>query len=270
MSAWTEVGDRVFVRHYRFYNQNIGVILGDEAALVVDTRVSHRQAAEIQADLRELTPLPVGVVVNTHGHSDHCFGNRPFRPATIWGHERCVKMMERAGERQRQWFVAALPELASDLYEVVLDPPDGVFTDAATVEVEPGGRTVELRYLGRGHTDNDIVILVPDADVLFAGDLLENGATPSFSDGYPLDWPDTAARLVDLITGAVVPGHGDVADRAFAVRQMGEFREVAELARLVDAGVIGIDEAVVRTPYTADTAMEPLTRAMAQIRGELD
>ena len=270
MSPWTEVGDRVFVRHYRFYSQNIGVVLGDEAALVIDTRVSHRQAAEIQADLRELTALPVGVVVNTHGHSDHCFGNRQFRPAVIWGHERCVAMMEATGESQRQWTIASIPDLASELYEVEFDPPDRTITEHATVEIEPGGRTVELRYLGRGHTDNDIVVVVPDADVLFAGDLLEADATPYFGDGYPIDWPDTAGRLVELAAGAVVPGHGSVGDRAFAVRQHRGFREVAELARLVDAGIIGIDVAVTRTAYPSDAAMEPLTRAMAQLRGELD
>ena len=270
MSAWTEVGDRVFVRRYAFYDQNIGVVLGDEAALLVDTRVSHRQAGEIRSDLRELTPMPVVVVVNTHGHSDHAFGNHPFRPATIWGHERCVTMIEQTGERQRQGLIAAIPELAHELYEVVFDPPDRTMIDTATVEVEPGGRSVELRYLGRGHTDNDIVVLVPDADVLFAGDLLEADATPYFGDGFPIDWPATVEQLVDLATGAVVPGHGTVGDRGFVVRQLGEFREIEALARLVDGGVLGIDAAVLRTPYPADAAMEPLTRALAQLRGELD
>lgn len=270
MTTWTEVGDRVFVRRYTFYDQNIGVVVGDEAVLLIDTRVSHRQAHEILADLRELTQLPVGVVVNTHGHNDHTFGNHVFRPAPIWGHERCVTMMAAQSERARQATIAAIPELASELYEVVFDPPDRTFTESATVEIEPGGRSVELRYLGRGHTDNDIVVLAPDADVLFAGDLLEADATPFFGDGFPLDWPETAGRLVDLVTGVVVPGHGSVGDRTFAVRQHHEFREIAELARLVDAGVMGIDVAVTRTPYPADAAMEPLTRAMAQLRGELD
>ena len=58
--------------------------------------------------------------------------------------------------------------------------------------------------------------------------------------------------------------------RSARTRPRGEFREVAELARLADAGLLGIDAAVLRTPYTADTALEPLTRALAQIRGELD
>ena len=270
MTAWTEIGDRVFVRRYRFYDQNVGVVLGDGAALLIDTRVSHRQAEELRADLRELTSLPVGVVVNTHGHSDHCFGNNLFRPAPIWGHERCVTMIETTGDRQRAATAGAIPALAAELAEVVLDPPDRTFAESATVEVEPGGRMVELRHLGRGHTDNDIVVIVPDADVMFAGDLLEADATPYFGDGFPIDWPDTVGRLVELVTGPVVPGHGTVGDRAFAVRQMFEFREVAELARLVDHGLLGIDAAVLRTPYPADTALEPLTRALAQLRGELD
>ncbi len=269
-TGWLEVGDRVFVRRYVALDQNIGVVLGDGGALVIDTRATHVAADEILADLRRLTPLPVRVAVNTHGHWDHCFGNARFRPAPIWGHVRCAEMMLKTGERQRARIAEAIAELADDLANVVIDPPDHTFEDTATVEIEPGGRSVALRYLGRGHTDNDIVVLVPGADVLFAGDLLENDATPFFGDGYPLDWPATAEAIVEIATGAVVPGHGTVGDRSFAVRQMTEFRTVSELARLVHRGVMGIDTAVLRTPYPADTALEPLTRALAQLRGELD
>ncbi|HEX2756844.1 MAG TPA: MBL fold metallo-hydrolase [Candidatus Limnocylindrales bacterium] len=270
MSIWTEVGLGVFVRRYQFYDQNIVAIRGDDGFLVVDTRVSHRQADEILADLRSLSALPVRAVVNTHGHSDHAFGNARFRPAPIWGHTRCATMVRDTGDRQRAGTAAAIPELAEELAEVVLDPPDRLFDTATTVPFDAGGRVVELRYLGRGHTDNDIVVLIPDADVLLAGDLLENDATPNFGDGFPLDWPVTVEALVDLVTGAVVPGHGSVGDQAFAVRQMTEFRAIAELAALVDRGVIGLDDAVLRTPYPTDAAREPLERALAQLRGELD
>lgn len=270
MADWLEVGTRVFVKRYAFYDQNIGVVLGDEGVLVIDTRTTHRQADETIADIRRLTPLPVSVVVNTHGHSDHVFGNRRFRPATIWGHVRCAEMIRDSGERQRANLAASIPELADDVAEVVLDPPERTFEDEVTVEIDPGGRAAELRYLGRGHTDNDIVVLVPDADVLFAGDLLENDATPYFGDAFPLDWPATVERLVGLASGAVVPGHGTVGDKAFAVRQMTEFRSVAALATLVEDGQLTLDAAVLRTPYPADTATEPLQRAIAQLRGELD
>src|SRR6266705_652722 len=100
MSLWTEVGDRVFVRRYAFYDQNIGAILGDDGVLIVDTRISHRQADEILGDLRDLTSLPVRAVVNTHGHNDHAFGNHRFRPAPIWGHDRCARMIRETGAAQ--------------------------------------------------------------------------------------------------------------------------------------------------------------------------
>ena len=270
MSLWTEVGDRVFVRRYAFYDQNIVAILGDDGVLIVDTRISHRQADEILTDLAVLTPLPVRAVVNTHGHNDHAFGNHRFPPAPIWGHERCAAMVRDTGRDQIERVSVAMPDLADDLAAVVLDPPDRTFATEAVVPFDAGGRLVELRHLGRGHTDNDIVVLIPDADVLLAGDLLENDATPYFGDGYPLDWPTTVARLVELVTGAVVPGHGRVGDRSFAVRQMTEFRAIADLATLVRHGVIGIDDAVLRTPYPADQARAPLERALAQLRGELD
>ena len=271
MSVWSEVGDRVFVRRYVFYDQNIGAILGDDGVLIVDTRISHRQADEILADLRELTPLPVRAVVNTHGHNDHAFGNHRFRPAPIWGHERCARMVRETGAAQLAMVAEAIPELAADLAEVVLDPPDRTFDgDFMTLDFDAGGRRIELRHLGRGHTDNDVVVIVPDADVLFAGDLVEADAPPYFGDGYPLDWPATVERMVEHVTGAVVPGHGTVGDRAFAVRSMTELRAIAELATLVHQGVLDLDAAVLRTPYPADAAREPLTRALAQLAGELD
>jgi glyoxylase-like metal-dependent hydrolase (beta-lactamase superfamily II) len=270
MPDWIEIADRVFVRRYAFFDQNIGVVLGDAGVLVIDTRTTHGQADETIADIRRLTPLPVRVVVNTHGHSDHAFGNSRFRPTAIWGHERCAAMIRTTGERQKAGLIATMPEIAADVAEVVLDPPDHTFADRVAVEIDPGGRTVELEYLGRGHTDNDIIVRVPETHVLFAGDLLENDATPYFGDAYPIDWPATAERLVERATGVVVPGHGRVADRAFAVRQMTEFRAVAELAVLVHDGTLDLDHAVVRTLYPADAAREPLTRALAQLRGELD
>ena len=270
MSNWSEVGSGVFVRRYTFFDQNIVAIRGDDGYLVVDTRVSHRQADEILADLRQLSAMPVRAVVNTHGHSDHAFGNARFRPAPIWGHTRCATMVCDTGDEQRAATEAAIPELAEELAEVVLDPPDRLFDISATVPFDAGGRVVQLRYLGRGHTDNDIVVLIPDADVLVAGDLLENDATPSFGDAFPMDWPATVEALVELVSGAVVPGHGSVGDRGFAVRQMIEFRAVAELAGLVHQGVLALDDAVLRTPYPADAARQPLERALAQLRGELD
>jgi glyoxylase-like metal-dependent hydrolase (beta-lactamase superfamily II) len=273
-SVWREVGDRVFVRRYRFYDQAIGAIVGDEGVLVVDTRSTHRQAREIVDELRQVTSLPVVGVIDTHHHHDHTFGNHVFRPAPIWGHIRCRTRLLETFERQRD-AVAGAPGapagLAQDLADVVCDPPDRTFEEHAIVDV--AGRRVELRYLGRGHTDGDIVVSVPDCGVLFAGDLLEGGAPPWFGDGYPLDWPETASRLLELVRAAVVPGHGDVGDRAFVEDQLTALLAIAELGRRIHRGELTLDDAVAAGPYERfrpGASREPLERALAQLRGELD
>jgi glyoxylase-like metal-dependent hydrolase (beta-lactamase superfamily II) len=271
MNPWVELGDRVFVRRYAFYDQNIGVVLGDGEALVIDTRSTHAQAREIVADLRALTPFPVTIVVDTHGHFDHAFGNHVFRPATIWGHARCVAFMARTGEARRPVIAAEEPSLAADLAEVVIDPPDRTFLDTAVVEV--GGRPVELHYLGRGHTDHDIVLSVPGAAVVFGGDLIEQGAVPFFADGYPLDWPTTITSLARLVEGVAVPGHGDHAGRAFVEEQAAAIAGLAALARAVHAGELSLDDALARTPFPAypvAAIRRPIERALQQLRGELD
>ena len=148
-------------------------------------------------------------------------------------------------------------DLADDLATLVIDPPDRTFDDSATIEV--GGRRVELRHLGRGHTDADIVVSVPDADVLFAGDLLENDAVPYFGDGYPIEWPATVARLLAMVSGPVVPGHGSIGDRTFVERQLGD--------RLVDVGnrdpdVVGGHETELTLARVVERARSGRVRAL--------
>lgn len=270
--GWVELGDRFFVRRYAFYDQNIGVVLGRGAALVIDTRSTHVQAREIAVDVRELTDDTVTVVVDTHGHFDHAYGNHVFRPATIWGHAGCIPFMARTGEARRATIAAEEPTLAPDLAEVVIDPPDRTFEHEATIEV--GGREVVLRYLGRGHTDHDAVITVPGTDVVWAGDLLEGGAIPYYGDGYPLDLPDTADALAALIepdSGVVVPGHGDHADAGWARGQATSIRALADLARRVHAGEVTLDDAIAAHPFPEhppEHARKPFERALQQLRGE--
>jgi len=124
-----------------------------------------------------------------------------------------------------------------------------------------------------GHTDHDIVLHVPDAGVLFAGDLLENGAVPFFGDGYPLDWPETALRVAELVIDVVVPGHGDHADRAFAEDQAASLAGLADLGRRVHRGELSLDDALPLTPfrvYPGEAIRRPLQRALAQLRGEIE
>jgi glyoxylase-like metal-dependent hydrolase (beta-lactamase superfamily II) len=267
---WREIAADVYVRRYAFFDQTIGAIATPAGWVVVDTRTTPAHGAELLADLRALGPSPVAGVVHTHGHPDPPFGTSVFLPVPVWGHERCASMIRESWMLQRDALTREMPDLAGDLAGVQPVPPDHTFT--ATAALVLGERRIELRYLGRGHTDNDIVIIVPDASVLFAGDLLENGAPPYFGDAYPLDWPATAETLLGLTNEAtvVVPGHGEPAGRAFARDQVEQLRSVAELARQIEAGDLDWGAALEAAPFGRAASREPLERAMAQLRGALD
>ena len=246
------------------FDQNVGVVLARDGMVVIDTRASYRLADALRAELRELSPLPVAAVINTHHHWDHTFGNGRFPSTPIWGHRRCAERVRDDGEAMRSRVSSQAPEYAEELAEVKLTPPDRVFDDAATVDL--GDRQIELTFLGHGHTDNDIIITVPDAAVMFAGDLLENEAAPGYGDAFPGAWAVTVAeRLVPMIDGAVVPGHGSVADRAFASAQAADLRAMAELGRQVAGGELDEEEAVRRAPFPAVTARTAMARSALEL-----
>jgi glyoxylase-like metal-dependent hydrolase (beta-lactamase superfamily II) len=240
---WREVGERVFVRRHQTLDVNAGLILGDERALVIDTRSSEREGAELLRAVRALTPLPF-VLVNTHAHFDHCFGNHVFAAdqpdLEIWAHTRCLDELRRSGADHRAEIASWLREsgetgLAGEVEQVDLVLPNRTLETEATLDL--GGRDVRLVYLGRGHTDHDLVVEVVDAGVTFAGDLVEQGAPPSFDDAFPVEWAETLDRLIDRAGSVVVPGHGDVVDPGFLARQRADIAEVGQVAAMLPESV---------------------------------
>jgi glyoxylase-like metal-dependent hydrolase (beta-lactamase superfamily II) len=229
VNRWREIADRVFVRRFAFFDQTIGAVVGRDRVLVIDTRSTLVQARELLDDLRHVSALP-HVVLNTHAHFDHVLGNAAFRPCEIWGEAGCVRFTRDLGTARRAEVASTMPEIAVDVLASPIDPPDRVFERHATLDL--GDRRVDVSFLGRGHTDHDVVAIVPDAGVLFAGDLVEEGAPPSFGDAFPLDWPATLGQLLDVAgDGPIVPGHGEPVDRDFAAGQLGDIAYLAELAR---------------------------------------
>jgi glyoxylase-like metal-dependent hydrolase (beta-lactamase superfamily II) len=245
--GWTEVATGVFQCRYQPLDVSVCVVRGAAGLLVVDTRASHREADEIRADLRELDPLPVRWVVNTHAHYDHTFGNGRFGPASdlgapIYGHQRLPAHLDEYERPMLAAWIARGDEPVDDWREVVVTPPTVLVRDRLGLDV--GDRWVELIHLGRGHTDNDLLVHVPDAHVWMVGDLLEESGPPMFGSGsHPLDWPGTIASLrATLRTGDVlVPGHGAVVDEAFAAAQQRQLEEAADLVRQLHAA--GVDAA---------------------------
>lgn len=279
MQSWHEVGDRVFTRRYPFLDQTIGAVLGRDLALVVDTRATTVQARELIDDIRRLTRLP-WVVVNTHVHFDHAFGNAAFRPCEIWAHAGCADSLRLNGPAQRENVVRWVPDLARELNATPLDPPDRTFEEWA--ELDLGGRVAVLRHLGRGHTDHDVVVHLPDTGVVLAGDLVEQGAPPGFEDSFPLDWPATLGHLLDLADGVVIPGHGSPVDGDFVAGQLADIAYLAETARrtwpeLRDAGHdphghaphLLVEEAARHLGWPSEPVHAALGRGLAQAAGRI-
>lgn len=278
MSALEPVADGVYVLRYPVLDVNATVVLGDRYALVVDTLSSDAQAGTLLAALRAVTALPL-ILVNTHFHFDHCLGNAVLaaggRP--IWAHTNAAaQLRERGGYWQRRWYgqwLAAEPDLARDLAATRLVPPDRTVGPQAAVDL--GGREVLLRHHGRGHTDGDLVVRVPDAGVLLAGDLVEQGGPPDFADGYPLAWPETLASVLREGPGdrVVVPGHGAVVDRDFVTAQHADLAALDWLIRQGDAdgapAQAVADAAAARTGFPAATTLVAVRRGYAELAGRL-
>lgn len=265
--AWQEIGDRVFVRRHSSFDVNVGLVVGAGGCLVIDTLSTHRQAAELISAIRTITAEP-WIVVNTHAHFDHCFGNAIFRPADIWAHSHTGQALRKYGEKQRQTtrehaVQQGNIEFADELAEVRLDPPDHLVERSTDAPV--GDRTVTLHFLGRGHTDGDLAIEVRDSAVLFAGDLVEEGAPPSFEDSFPLDWPGTAAALLPLCRGVVVPGHGAAVDRSYVERQAADLARIAEQARILHTAERTVDDGWPALPLPEPFARAALARAFWQL-----
>jgi glyoxylase-like metal-dependent hydrolase (beta-lactamase superfamily II) len=263
---WREVAERVFVRSYPDFRVNVGLILGGEAALVVDTRASARQGLELRYEIEGLTGLPL-IVVNTHHHWDHVLGNAAFAPAETWGHWRCADRMVAEADATRTALAAAMPELAAEYADTEVVPPNRTVNDRATIDL--GARTVELFHPGRAHTDNDLAVIVADARVVFAGDLVEAGAPPSFEDSYPMAWPGALAKLLERVDGAVVPGHGPIVDGAYVAAQMGQLKALAELSRGARFDGRTVQDAMPGSPFVGDVGRQALERAFAQLDGEI-
>ncbi|MBQ1050492.1 MBL fold metallo-hydrolase [Micromonospora sp. C51] len=270
---FVEVADRVLVLREPVLAVNVTLVLGDGAALLVDTLSTAGQATELAAAVRAVTTDPL-TLVNTHHHYDHCFGNatlagEPARP--VWAHELAAATIRDEADRLRREAYAELhpthPELAAELADTALLAPTHTVRTEAILDV--GGRQVVLRHPGRGHTDADLVVQVPDADLLVAGDLVEQAGPPAFEDSYPLQWPDALAELSRSISPAtvVVPGHGEPVDAEFVRAQHAQLVELAWLIRAGHTGGAPPERVAADAPFPARHALTAARRGYAELDG---
>ncbi len=272
MSRFSEVGDRVWVARYEWFDVNVSVIEGATGLLVVDTHASGAAAREVIEDVRRLSTRPVVGIVNTHAHVDHFLGNAAFRevhgPVPITAHETAAETMAAAGESARQSAAQESDPRFADLAGTPLLPVDQAFSSVLAIDL--GDRSVELVHPGRGHTGGDLVVRLEDADVVLAGDLIEEAGMPGFGDDcFPMEWPTTLDLALSL-TGAgtvIVPGHGAPVDRDFAQEQRSAIGVVAETIRDLAGRGVPLSEALAAAewPYPAEALAAAVSRGYEQL-----
>lgn len=246
---------------------NIGLVVGNEGCLVVDTGSSPAQGRAIRAAVAEVTDLPIAGVVVTHAHFDHFFGLAGFDGVESYGHESLRDRLTDAG------LADVTAGLGFDAAELVA--PSRQLVVAAAIDL--GGVRVEIAHLGRGHTEGDLIVTVSTGTapvVVFAGDLVETAGSPWFgTDARPFEWPGTLDGVLGLLgpTTLLVPGHGEVVTRDPVFAQRGEIGAVAgEIQRLMESGIVLADAAEEgRWPFPAGNIADclPPTYAMLASRG---
>ncbi len=184
---------------------NLGVVVGTEAAAVIDSGGSLAEAKNFISAIQKVTSKPVRFLINTHMHPDHLFGNAAFRSLgpTVVGHQNLPAALEARGAYYLQSY---REQLGDDLMEGIEIVPPTLLVDG-TLELDLGGRVLELTAWEAAHTDNDLTILDPTSGTLFAGDLVFLGHLPTI-DGSLLGWLRQMEALAGIDAVRVVPGHG--------------------------------------------------------------
>jgi cyclase len=220
---------------------NTPVIVSGDEALVIDSETSPAAGRALVADLKAITSKPIRFVVDSHYHYDHAFGNQVFGPEVqIIGHDNTWRRLSTNETLEQFTFKRSLERVApavegfkkeiaqttdpqqkaslerqiannlaylEQIKEVNVTPPNVTFDQAMTLH--RGAREIRLLYLGRGHTDTDVVLYLPKERIVCTGDLMES--IPSYmGDSYPEEWIATLERLKGIDFDTVMPGHGVV------------------------------------------------------------
>ncbi len=259
--GWTEVRPGVFATTNLSTGGNSLVVGGEAGSLLVDTKYPVF-AKQLARDAEALTGHPVARVVNTHHHGDHVAGNLAFGGVPIAAHRNAVPRVEQSSDRLLEGLAGGqrmaqqIPEaergpIEADLESMLKDAddlgpdawtPDTPISDGTT-GFDLGGTWVELHAMGhKAHTDNDILVVLPDRNVIHTGDLVFNGLFP-FMDpnggGTARGWMDALRGIIGRCDAetAVVPGHGEITDVDGVRAQLAHFEHLFEaIGAEVDKG----------------------------------
>jgi glyoxylase-like metal-dependent hydrolase (beta-lactamase superfamily II) len=187
---------------------NTGVIIGDDAVMVLDTQATPAMAQDVIRRIREVTDKPIKYVLLTHYHAVRVLGASAYQPEHIIASHDTLDLIRERGEQDKASEIGRFPRLFRNVETVPagLTWPTLAFSGKMTLWL--GQLEVQLLQLGRGHTKGDTVAWLPQQKILFSGDLVEFDATPYAGDAYFKDWPQTLDNIAALKPEKLVPGRG--------------------------------------------------------------
>jgi glyoxylase-like metal-dependent hydrolase (beta-lactamase superfamily II) len=187
---------------------NSGVIVGDESVMIIEAQATPRLANKVIEHVRQVTDKPISHVVLTHYHAVRVLGASAFNAREVIMSEKARSMVAERGQEDWDSEFGRFPRLFEGHESIPgLTWPTTTFSDRMTVYL--GKRRVDLRFLGRAHTAGDIVAHVPDANVMFTGDIVEYHSACYCGDGHFSDWPATLEAIRRYGLDAIAPGRGD-------------------------------------------------------------
>jgi glyoxylase-like metal-dependent hydrolase (beta-lactamase superfamily II) len=186
---------------------NTGVIVGDNAVMVIDTQATPVMAEDVIRHIRTVTDLPIKYVLMSHYHAVRVLGASAYRPQEIIASQDTYDLIVERGAQDMKSEIERFPRLFQAVETIPgLTWPTMTFKGEMTLWL--GKLQVRLIQLGRGHTKGDTVAWLPAQKILFSGDLVEFDATPYAGDAYFGDWPKTLDNIAALEPVALVPGRG--------------------------------------------------------------
>ncbi|MBK8458360.1 MAG: MBL fold metallo-hydrolase [Phyllobacteriaceae bacterium] len=205
--SFTEIGRDI----YAFTAQgdpNSGVIVGDDSVMVVEAQATPRLAEKVIEKVRSVTEKPISHLVLTHYHAVRVLGASAYMAPTVIMSDKARAMVAERGAEDWASEFQRFPRLFQGHESIPgLTWPTTTFSDKMTVYL--GKRRVDLMFLGRAHTAGDIVANVPDANIMFTGDIVEYHSACYCGDGHFADWPATLERIRGFQPDAIGPGRGD-------------------------------------------------------------
>ena len=205
--SFTEVGPNLYA-YTAEGDPNTGVIIGDDSVMIVDAQATPAMANRVIEKIRTVTDKPIKYVVLSHYHAVRVLGASAYGASEIVASEKCRGMIQERGNEDWASELGRFPRLFQAAETVPgLTWPTMTFNGKMTIYL--GRRRVELLQLGRAHTAGDIVAWVPDAGVMFTGDIVEYHSACYCGDAHYNDWPATLDAIARYNPKSIAPGRGD-------------------------------------------------------------